>query len=291
MLAVVVLAPPRRRCRDWVRFASPPFFLSRTPDVVEIADVVFRQPFRRMSLTGHGRRFGTMRSYFSTAAVSRPSAGATAGLLSATSGHPRDSLPERQQHQFGTTFSRLVCRDGSMVRSAKVRSWPGPRHGWKPESVLAVRPRMRLVLQPSLPCPNSCPGTSPHQQGRGTASAHSTGRTRYFVMRSPPRLRATSVIGIRSNRRDEGSYLPWVVGIALARAEGGENRRCLTQATGYGEISYRPTVEPPPRPTSIGICTLKVRYVDREMRWRWGIEGVVDLSMHAGESAGRKQLI
>ena len=55
-----------------------------------------------------------------------------------------------------------------------------PRHGWEPESVLAIRPRMKLVLQPSLPYPNSCLGTSPPQQGRGTASAHSTGRARYF---------------------------------------------------------------------------------------------------------------
>src|SRR5262249_48740838 len=33
--------------------------------------------------------------------------------------------------------------------------------------VLAVRPRVTLALQPYLPYPNSCQGTSPHQQGRG----------------------------------------------------------------------------------------------------------------------------
>jgi len=47
-------------------------------------------------------------------------------------------------------------------------SWPRPRHGWKPEAALAAKPRVSLVLPPSLPYPNSCPGASPHQQGRGT---------------------------------------------------------------------------------------------------------------------------
>jgi hypothetical protein len=36
-----------------------------------------------MSVEGHGRRFGIMPGCFSSASVSRPSADATAGLLSA----------------------------------------------------------------------------------------------------------------------------------------------------------------------------------------------------------------
>jgi len=48
------------------------------------------------------------------------------------------------------------------------RSRAGPRHGWKSVRVLAVRPRVSLTLQPYPPYPNSCQGTSPHQQGRGT---------------------------------------------------------------------------------------------------------------------------
>src|ERR1700745_3871840 len=40
-------------------------------------------------LRGHGQRFGTTRVCFSTASVSRPSAGATASLLSAVTGQPR----------------------------------------------------------------------------------------------------------------------------------------------------------------------------------------------------------
>ena len=48
------------------------------------------------------------------------------------------------------------------------RSRARPRHGWKPVRVLAVRPRVSLALQSFLPFPNSCQGTSPHQQGRGT---------------------------------------------------------------------------------------------------------------------------
>ena len=43
-----------------------------------------------------------------------------------------------------------------------------PRDDWKPVRVLAVRPRASSALQPYLPYPNSCQGTSPHQQGRGT---------------------------------------------------------------------------------------------------------------------------
>ena len=44
----------------------------------------------------------------------------------------------------------------------------GPCHGWKPVRVSAVRPRASLALQPYLPYPNGCQGTSPHPQGRGT---------------------------------------------------------------------------------------------------------------------------
>src|SRR6516165_9715797 len=43
-----------------------------------------------------------------------------------------------------------------------------PRLDWKPAAASADRPRMSLALQSFLPFPNSCQGTSPHQQGRGT---------------------------------------------------------------------------------------------------------------------------
>src|ERR1051325_4011866 len=52
------------------------------------------------------------------------------------------------------------------VTGARLRA--GPCHGWKPVRVSAVRPWVSLALQPYLPYPNSCQGTSPHQQGRGT---------------------------------------------------------------------------------------------------------------------------
>src|SRR3974390_3811026 len=38
----------------------------------------------------------------------------------------------------------------------------------EPAAASADRPRMSLALQSFLPFPNSCQGTSPHQQGRGT---------------------------------------------------------------------------------------------------------------------------
>src|SRR3974377_1085677 len=43
-----------------------------------------------------------------------------------------------------------------------------PRLDWKPAAASADRPRMSVSLQSFLPCPNSCQGTSPYQQGRGT---------------------------------------------------------------------------------------------------------------------------
>ena len=46
-----------------------------------------------------------------------------------------------------------------------------PRHDWKPAAVSDVTPRMSLVLQSFLPYPDSCLGTSPHQQGWDTKMA------------------------------------------------------------------------------------------------------------------------
>src|SRR5215467_648872 len=46
-----------------------------------------------------------------------------------------------------------------------------PRHDWKPAAVSDVTPRMSLVLQSILPYPDSCLGTSPHQQGWDTKMA------------------------------------------------------------------------------------------------------------------------
>src|SRR5215831_16062250 len=43
-----------------------------------------------------------------------------------------------------------------------------PRREWKPAASLDSNPRMSLELQSHLPYPNSCLGTSPHQQGRDT---------------------------------------------------------------------------------------------------------------------------
>ena len=43
-----------------------------------------------------------------------------------------------------------------------------PRRDWKPAGGSVLRPRMSLELQSFLPYPNSCLGTSPHQQTRDT---------------------------------------------------------------------------------------------------------------------------
>ena len=43
-----------------------------------------------------------------------------------------------------------------------------PRRDWKPAAASVVRPHMSLVLQSFLPHPDSCKGTSPHQQGWDT---------------------------------------------------------------------------------------------------------------------------
>ena len=43
-----------------------------------------------------------------------------------------------------------------------------PRRDWKPAAASDCKPRMSLELQSFLPNPNSCLGTSPHQQGRDT---------------------------------------------------------------------------------------------------------------------------
>jgi len=47
----------------------------------------------------------------------------------------------------------------------------GPRRDRKPAVVSDAKPRMSLELQSLLPYPNSCPGTSPHQQERDTKMA------------------------------------------------------------------------------------------------------------------------
>ena len=46
-----------------------------------------------------------------------------------------------------------------------------PRRDWKPEAYLVDRPRVSLVLQSLLPHPDSCLGTSPHQQTGDTKMA------------------------------------------------------------------------------------------------------------------------
>ena len=57
------------------------------------------------------------------------------------------------------------CAAVSCQRLTRRRRHRGCRRGLH---LLAVRPRANSALQPSLPYPNSCQGTSPHQQGRGT---------------------------------------------------------------------------------------------------------------------------
>jgi hypothetical protein len=52
----------------------------------------------------HGRRFVTMRACFSTISVSRPTAGATAGLLSAITG------PSPLTKRYGRTRSQLAAQ-------------------------------------------------------------------------------------------------------------------------------------------------------------------------------------
>src|SRR6266508_2295577 len=46
-----------------------------------------------------------------------------------------------------------------------------PRRDRKPAAVSDPNPRMSLELRSLLPYPNSCPGTSPHQQERDTKMA------------------------------------------------------------------------------------------------------------------------
>ena len=53
-----------------------------------------------------------------------------------------------------------------------VGSQRDPRRDWKPVAVSVFKPRMSLVLQSLLPHPNSCKGTSPHQQGWDTKMTH-----------------------------------------------------------------------------------------------------------------------
>ena len=82
------------------------------------------------------------------------------------SGHVGDASPSllmtRTRHQ-----SRLVCRESSIVKGDGGRFMTRPRRDWKPAGASEVRPRMSLVLV-DFPYPDSCLGTSPHQQGWDT---------------------------------------------------------------------------------------------------------------------------
>jgi hypothetical protein len=68
---------------------------------------------------GHRRQLDTTCACDSTTSVSRPSAGATLGLLSATSGHLRDSLSDRQQHL--TLGSLSVVSFNDLVSAGEYR--------------------------------------------------------------------------------------------------------------------------------------------------------------------------
>src|SRR5215472_7182006 len=48
----------------------------------------------------------------------------------------------------------LYVGKGALSGVTVARSRAGPRHGWKPVRVLAVRPRVSSALQPYLPYPN-----------------------------------------------------------------------------------------------------------------------------------------
>ena len=50
----------------------------------------------------------------------------------------------------------------------RVDSLDNPHRDWKPVAASVFRPRVSLVLQSLLPYPDSCLGTSPHQQGWDT---------------------------------------------------------------------------------------------------------------------------
>jgi hypothetical protein len=69
-------------------------------------------------------------------------------------------------HGYSNGVSVLDMRDPrafSGLTGAGLRA--GPCYGWKPVRVSAFRPRPSLALQPYLPYPNSCQGTSPHRSG------------------------------------------------------------------------------------------------------------------------------
>src|SRR5215204_3458374 len=57
------------------------------------------------------------------------------------------------------------------MTGAASSSWLSPRRDRKPAAASDPKPRMSLELQSLLPYPNSCPGASPHQQGRDTKMA------------------------------------------------------------------------------------------------------------------------
>ena len=80
----------------------------------------------------------------------------------------KTNLPVPGRWRGGLKAARLVCLKTSILWDDGGSVTNRPRHDWKPVRVLAVRPRASLALQPYLPYPNSCQGTSPHQQGRGT---------------------------------------------------------------------------------------------------------------------------
>ena len=53
------------------------------------------------------------------------------------------------------------------MRGDRVGSRYRPRRDRKAAAASVLKPRMSLELRSLLPHPNSCLGTSPHQQGRG----------------------------------------------------------------------------------------------------------------------------
>jgi hypothetical protein len=80
-----------------------------------------------------------------------------------------------------------------------------PRRDWKPAAASVHSPRMSLVLQSLLRCPDSCQGTSPHQQGRDTKMAE------HFFCGNNPALKAFH------NRLTRGNKKPKVIIVAVMR--------------------------------------------------------------------------
>jgi transposase len=105
-----------------------------------------------------------------------------------------------------------------------------PRHDWKPAGASDPNPRMSFELQSFLPNPNSCLGTSPHQQGRDTKMATlsfcgiDVSKDRLDVMV----LSEQQSSSVPNDRADWAQLIEWLSGFSIAaiglEASGGYER-------------------------------------------------------------------